>query len=170
MVPAKSTVRSLPPDRDETMSHAHDQIPLPKPILVGAGLLLALTFVAAGLSKSSGIGATRVPDSPAVAVRHLQFADTDDGRLLVREAGTGRVIDTIAPGEGNFVRGTMRGLARERKRSGIGAAPPFILSSRADGRLTLEDPATGRHVDLEAFGPSNAGIFARYVVLARSPG
>jgi putative photosynthetic complex assembly protein len=111
-----------------------------------------------------------VPDSPAVAVRHLQFADTDDGRLLVREAGTGRVIDTIAPGEGNFVRGTMRGLARERKRSGIGAAPPFILSSRADGRLTLEDPATGRHVDLEAFGPSNAGIFARYVVLARSPG
>jgi putative photosynthetic complex assembly protein len=149
------------------MSHAHDQIPLPKPILVGAGLMLALTFLAAGWTKSSGIGATRVPDSPAVAVRHLRFADADDGSLVVRDAANDGIIDTIAPGEGNFVRGTMRGLARERKRSGIGEAPPFVLSSRADGRLTLEDPATGRHVDLEVFGPANAGIFARYVALAR---
>ena len=151
------------------MSHAHDQIHLPKPILVGAGLIMALTFLAAGWTKSSGIGSTRVPDSPAVAVRHLQFVDADDGSLVVREAGTGRVIETIAPGEGNFVRGTMRGLARERKRSGVGAAPAFVLSSRADGRLTMEDPVTGRHVDLEAFGPANSGIFARYVTLARPP-
>ena len=41
---------------------------------------------------------------------------------MVRDAENDRVIDTIAPGEGNFVRGTMRGLARERKRSGVGAA------------------------------------------------
>ena len=149
------------------MSHAHDQIPLPRPILVGAGLMLALTFLAAGWSKSSGVGATRVPDSPPVAVRHLRFADAKDGSLVVRDADNDRVIDTIAPGEGNFVRGTMRGLARDRKRSGIGSAPPFILSSRADGRLTLEDPQTGRHVDLEAFGQANAGIFARYLALAR---
>lgn len=151
------------------MIHAHDQIPLPRPILVGVGLLLALTLLAAGWSKSSGVGATRLADSPPVEVRHLHFADAEDGSLVVRDANSDRVIDTIAPGEGNFVRGTMRGLARERKRSGVGAAPPFILMSRADGRLTLEDPQTGRRVDLEAFGQANAGIFARYVALARAP-
>jgi putative photosynthetic complex assembly protein len=152
------------------MRHAHDQISLPKPILVGAGLILALTMLGALWTKSTGIGATRVAESPAVAVRQIRFADRDDGSLVVQDAPTGHIIDTIAPGEGNFVRGTMRGLARERKRNGIGAAPAFVLSSRADGRLTLEDPTTGRRVDLEAFGPANAGIFARYVAFARPAG
>ena len=37
----------------------------------------------------------------------------------------------------------------------------FGLIGRADGRLTLEDPATGRRVDLESFGPTNAAVFAQ---------
>jgi putative photosynthetic complex assembly protein len=92
-----------------------------------------------------------------------------DEILLGAERRLSSHFSVFRQSEGNFVRGTMRGLARERKRSGIGATPPFILSSRADGRLTLEDPQTGRHVDLEAFGQANAGVFARYVALARSP-
>ena len=37
-----------------------------------------------------------------------------------------------------FVRGTVRGLVRERKREGIGSVPPFRLTRLADGRLTLD--------------------------------
>ena len=55
----------------------------------------------------------------------------------------------------------MRGLARERKRQGIGPELPFQLVGRADGRLTLIDPGTGRRVDLESFGPTNAAAFVR---------
>lgn len=152
------------------MSHSHGQIPLPKPVLIGAGLLIAFTLFGSAWTQKTGVGATRVPDSPAVSVRELRFADGDDGSLIVRDARDDRVIATIAPGEGNFVRGTMRGLARERKRSGIGVVAPFLLSRRADGRLTLEDPATGRRVDLEAFGPANAGTFARFVADTRHAG
>ena len=40
-----------------------------------------------------------------------------------------------------------------------------MLIGRADGRLTLADPATGARIDLEAFGPTNAGVFARLLTL-----
>ena len=67
-------------------------------------------------------------------------------------------------GANGFLRGTLRGLARERKRQGVGAEQPFRLIGRADGRLTLEDPATGRRVDLESFGPTNAAVFAQMLM------
>jgi hypothetical protein len=43
----------------------------------------------------------------------------------------------------------------------LDSGPPFELIYRADGRLTLSDTATGRMVDLESFGPTNAGSFYR---------
>jgi putative photosynthetic complex assembly protein len=61
----------------------------------------------------------------------------------------------------------LRGLARERRRSGIGSDIPFELVAHTDGRLTLKDPATARRVDLESFGPTNLMEFAR---LLRDPG
>ena len=71
---------------------------------------------------------------------------------------TGKQIDVVQ-GEAGFVRGTLRGLAQERKRRGLDSGPPFELIYRADGRLTLSDTATGRLVDLESFGPTNASTF-----------
>lgn len=78
------------------------------------------------------------------------------------------MLDTIAPGTNGFLRSAMRGLVRERKRQGLGAEQPFELLGRADGRLTLVDPGTGRRIDLESFGPSNAAVFVR--LLAPSTG
>ena len=144
----------------------HDEIALPRAVLIGAGLLLLLVTLAAATSRLTGVGATRVADSPAVAVRHLLFADATNGSLLISDAKSGTLVAEVVAGEGNFIRGTMRGLARERKRNGIGIEPAFVLSGRADGRLTLEDPATGRRVDLEVFGPTNAAEFVRLMAPA----
>jgi putative photosynthetic complex assembly protein len=58
------------------------------------------------------------------------------------------------------LRSTLRALARERHRENIGPQAPFVLVGRTDGRLTLLDPSTGQRIDLEAFGPSNAAVFA----------
>ena len=77
------------------------------------------------------------------------------------------MIDTVAPGTNGFLRGTMRGLARERKRAGVSAELPFEMTGRSDGKLTLADPATGRRVALGSFGPTNAAVFARIMA---SPG
>ena len=72
-----------------------------------------------------------------------------------------RTVTVLAPGSNGFIRGVLRGLVRERKRRGIGAETPFRLSYLTDGRLLLADPATGRVIDLGAFGPTNTAAFAR---------
>jgi putative photosynthetic complex assembly protein len=91
-------------------------------------------------------------------VLQLRFEDRPDGSIAVIDYKTGREIDAIQ-GEAGFVRGTLRGLAQERKRRGLDSGPPFELIYRADGRLTLADTATGRMLDLESFGPINASTF-----------
>jgi putative photosynthetic complex assembly protein len=99
-----------------------------------------------------------------VHTRQLRFEDRPDGAVAVIDADSGRLLDTLQ-GEQGFLRGALRALARERRLRAVGAEPPFELSARSDGRLTLTDPSTGQRLDLEAFGPTNAGVFARLLSL-----
>ena len=39
----------------------------------------------------------------------------------------------------------------------------------ADGRLSLQDEATGRSIDLGAFGPTNAAVFAHLMTGSATP-
>lgn len=124
-------------------------------ILVATGIvsLLLLVFI-----NSRDLSQVREPDAAPTKVLQLRFEDRPDGSIAVINYKTGQLIDSIV-GEAGFVRGTLRGLAQERKRRGLDSGPPFELIYRADGRLTLSDTATGRMLDLESFGPTNAGIF-----------
>lgn len=141
--------------------HAVDHSGVPRGLLMAAGALVLATLLAVALVRLTGVGMVRVPDAPAVAVREFLFEDRDDGSIAILAAADRRVVDTVAPESNGFLRGTMRGLARERKRQGIGPEVAFQLVGRADGRLTLVDPGTGRRVDLESFGPANSAAFAR---------
>jgi len=102
-----------------------------------------------------------VADAAAVSVREFRFEDRADGSIAVLDASGRQLVDTVAPGTNGFLRGTLRGLARERKRQGVGPEVPFRMVGHADGKLTLEDPGTGRRVDLGSFGPTNAAVFAQ---------
>lgn len=142
--------------------HAAHRI-LPRLPLLALSLLIVLTLAGTAAVRWSGTSA-REPDAPALHVRQLRFADRPDGAVAVFDAGSGRLLDTLH-GEQGFLRGALRALARERRVRGVGAEPPFELSARADGRLMLADPSTGERLDLEAFGPTNAGVFARLLSL-----
>jgi putative photosynthetic complex assembly protein len=115
------------------------------------------------------------PDAPAVAptpvrsvgMRRLRFVDAADKSVLVIDADTGAEVYRVV-GEAGFVRGILRGMARERRRLGKGPEAPFELSLDA-GLLTLRDLATGGHIELTAFGHTNAGAFARMLVEVASP-
>lgn len=131
----------------------------PRGLLLAVGGMLLLTLLSVSAVRLSG-STIRAPDAPAVAVRELRFEDRPDGSIAVIDARDERQVHAVT-GESGFVRGTLRGLARDRKRQGVGAERPFELIGRADGRLTLVDPVTGRIVDLESFGPVNASAFAR---------
>jgi putative photosynthetic complex assembly protein len=124
-------------------------------ILVATGIVIVLLLV---FINSRDLSQIREPDAVPTKVLQLRFEDRPDGSIAVIDHKTGKQIDAIQ-GEAGFVRGTLRGLAQERKRRGLDSGPPFELIYRADGRLTLSDTATGRLVDLESFGPSNASTF-----------
>lgn len=130
--------------------------PLGMPQWIGALLLVSLVATAAVRWSGTDI---RTPDAPAVALRELRFDDQADGSILVTDARSGEQVHRYT-GEQGFVRGVLRGLARDRQRAGQGPQAAFELIGRADGRMTLKDPVTGRVVDLESFGPPNAAAFA----------
>lgn len=134
--------------------------PFPRGPLIASALLISAVIVAVAAVRVTGIGASHVVDAPATSERALQFQDRDDGSIVVIDARTGATIETLEPGTNGFLRSTLRGLVRERKRQGLGPEQPFQLVAHTDGRLTLIDPATGRRVDLEAFGPTNVATFA----------
>ena len=81
---------------------------------------------------------------------------------------TATPIDIVAPATNGFLRATMRGLARQRIRQDADKEVPFRLTEWADGRLTLEDPTTGRRVEMEAFGITNEQVFAN-LLTAKAP-
>jgi len=143
---------------------------LPRGALIGAGVLVLSSIVIVGVARITGYGPAKPPASTVVDSRDLRFEDRADGAVLIYDtAGGGGPADTLAPGTNGFVRGVLRGLVRERRADHIGPTPPFRLTRWADGRLSLDDPSTGRHVDLEVFGPTNAGAFADILVATGHP-
>ena len=144
-----------------------------RPPRTGPALLIGLLAVGVvagvAVARLAGVDPRQAADAPAVTTRSLVFSDRADGSIAVVDSRTGALVHTVAPGEQGFIRGAMRGLARERKRRGIGPDAPFELVARADGRLTLLDPATGRRIDLESFGPDNVGAFAQLLTDRRVP-
>ena len=125
--------------------------------LLAVFAMLTLAVTVAFLGHASH--ANNVPDAKLVAERDLRFVDRDDGAVIVYAGTTDQQV-AVFEGQQGFLRGTMRGFVRTRHLDGIGESPAFRLSRWSDGRLTLDDPTTGQHVELLAFGPTNAAVFA----------
>ncbi len=134
----------------------------PRGALFGAGALVAFALVSAATARFTDTREARIPtEVAAVETRDLRFEDQADGSVIAFEAPSGKVVARLPPGTNGFARALLRGLARERKREDEGQQAPFRLTLRADGGLMLEDTANGHRVELEAFGPTNAMVFAR---------
>jgi putative photosynthetic complex assembly protein len=141
--------------------------PFPKaPLIGGIGLLLVTLAVTDFGGLIFNKGAYEVHGT-ALLSRNITFEDRADGAVLVRNAESGALVSTLEPGSNAFARGALRALTRERKLDAIGRVTPFRLTAWDDGRLTLEDPATGHKVALEAFGDTNKGAFLQILEAAR---
>ena len=131
----------------------------PRAPLIGLFTVVGLSLAAAIAGRMTNASVVEITGS-VVAARDLRFADGADGSVIVTDARDGAPVETFV-GENGFVRSTLRGFARTRKSEGIGSHDPFRLTSWSDGRLTLDDPTTGRHVELQAFGSSNTEVFGK---------
>ena len=154
--------------------HYHSSM-LPRGTLILAGGLVMFALVATSAVRIAHIPAAASPAAlraedrvPRVATRDLRFLDRADGAVVITDVRTQQTAAIIHAGEKTgFIRGVMRGLARERRARGIGDAAPFNLSLWRDGELSLTDSATGRSIELTAFGTTNRAAFA--ALLAGAP-
>ncbi len=131
--------------------------------------ILALAMGAIALrSHFTHVGAT--PDATPVRQADLVMEDHDDGSISVFDAQTHGLVDTVPPKTNGFLRVVLAGMVRERRREDIGSpSRPFHLTRWSDGRLTLDDAATHRLIELNAFGETNEGAFARLLDLSPRP-
>jgi putative photosynthetic complex assembly protein len=135
--------------------------PFPRSILIAGGCLMLASLGLAAVARYGNVGTTRPDHGAAIETRHFTAEDRAQGGILLRDAKDGRVIVLIEPGDGGFIRGVLRGFARDRRAAQLGTAETFVLARRANGLLTLEDTATGRVIDLEGFGSTNREAFAK---------
>ena len=134
---------------------------VPRAPLLAVGAFLVATLVAVGVARVTGYEPVRKPEAPVVTHHDLHFADLPGGLVEVTENGTR--VALLTGGTDGFVRVVMRALTRDRRLHGLGREEPFRLRFHADGRISLEDRATHRVVDLAGFGVDNGGAFARLV-------
>ena len=148
-------------------ARVNDVESFPRGPLFGAAFLVTVTLSVVGIMRATGH--RPVPQqAPALISHDLRFEDLNDGGIAVYEASGTKPFFIVAPGTNGFLRGTLRGMARERKLESIGQEVPFRLSERTDGHLLLEDPGTHRLVDLGGFGPTNAAAFAAVLQAAEN--
>lgn len=139
----------------------------PPGVLYGAGAMVTAvllltggvrTGVIAGLPSAAQTRATA--HVSVVETRSIRFVDRADGGVDIVDTADGSLAGRVVPGSLNgFVRGVMRGLARDRHLSHVGPQAPFVLTRYSDGALTLDDPSTARHIELGSFGPTNRAAF-----------
>jgi len=146
------------------MSRGSSNDKVPQGFIIAAGVMVVASLVMVSVARLTGYQPPQPPPSAIVEQRDFRFVDRADGAVLVYDSADGHLAYTVEPSTEGFVRGVLRGLVRERRADRIGSTPPFRLTHWADGRLSLDDPSTGRHVDLEVFGPTNASAFAAILI------
>lgn len=149
--------------------HTHANIAPPAALkAAGALILLSLALVSAaqfGLTELPAAAVERRAEARVHSLRErmIHFADREDGFVVVTDAGSGTQVAALGREGSGFVRGVMRGLARERRQLGAGSERPFRLAEWPDGALSLTDTATGRVIELNGFGHTNRAAFAAFL-------
>ena len=143
------------------MSDPFENHQIPRAALLGLLGLVVISLLAVIVAQAVGYKADEpLPDS-IIEHRDLRFSDGTGGVVYVWDDASDLMLVALQPGTENFIRGVLRGLARERRSHALDREIPFRIARHANGRLTLEDLATNRRIDLQAFGATNAGSFER---------
>lgn len=127
--------------------------------MVGVVLVLVI------LVRITGWTALELPPAEPVAQQTLRFSGVEPGTVSLEVpivvSIEGQAPVTLPAGEFTFVRGILRATGRQRMLAGVAQDEPFRLVYWQDGRLALEDLATGETVDLTGFGASNVASFGQ---------
>ncbi len=139
----------------------------PVPLALCCGLAI-LSLALATFARFTDVGVLRMPPTPMVEYRDLAFRDLVERGVEIVDPATGTTLGRIARSEGGgFIQNVLSGMNIDRKRQGASGDAPYRIARHADGRLYLNDPATGRRQTVDAFGATQTAVFAR--LLAGGP-
>ena len=147
------------------MSAAASERMVPRGAIIGAAALIGFSLVAAAGGRLTGVGTLRTDHASAVQSQTFRFEDRTDGGISVIAPESGATLGVVPAGTDGFVRTVLRSLAFDRQRHGVGAGPAFVIARWSDGHSTIDDPATGRRVDLAAFGAANMRAFEHLIAM-----
>lgn len=149
------------------MSQHHHTQTIPRSVLLGAAAMILLSLGLAASARRAHRAEVPPQAAPALEVLQVRFEDRPDGAIAMLDATSGRELSLVPPRSNGFIRGVLRGMFRARRLEAMGREGSFRLAREADGRLSLQDPQTGRRVDLDSFGPTNSAAFAQLLVAGR---
>ena len=139
---------------------------IPKGAILGALALIVFTLVSVGVGRLTGVGTVHFDHANPVQSTELRFEDRPDGGISVIAPVSGAVLGVVEPGTDGFIRTVLRSLAFDRQRHHIGSGPAFTLNKWSGRHATLDDPSTGRSIDLVAFGKTNMQAFSNLMIMA----
>lgn len=133
---------------------------VPRVPLYSAVALAGFTFLLAIGARRYGIGSAPEPISVPVEERAIRFLPQDDGSLAVLDVNSGvEVVRLRSEGGNGFLFGAKRGIDYKRNLAHVDPETPFALTRWQNGRITLDDPATGMHIAVNSFGPTQVASF-----------
>jgi putative photosynthetic complex assembly protein len=138
---------------------ADSTIKVPRAPLIGAAVLALLAYAIAVSASVFGLGASAEPVSVPIEERAIRFTTEQDGTLSVRDVNTGRDIVHLTPDGNGFMFGALRGIEYKRSLAKVSPETPFALTRWQNGKITLDDPATGMHIAVNSFGPTQVASF-----------
>ncbi len=141
---------------------------IPRGFLFAAAALIVTSMVLALVARVTNIGAVRSMAPTVVDSIDLRIESRDDGRLAVIDARADRVLKVIPPGRDGFIQVAFNGLEFDRKARGVASDQHYRLGRAEDGSYWLHDLATGRFLQLQAFGHTNAMSFAQFLPAGRN--
>jgi len=104
-----------------------------------------------------------VTEVPRISL-DLRMVTAPSGDVTVLENASGRQIDLLVGDQSGFLRTMIRVIRRDLGPIEDINSIPFRIEAWHDHRVTMEDLASGRRIDLRAFGPTNAEVFIRWLL------
>lgn len=143
-------------DAEQRGMTKRDKEMIPRKLILAMVALALSALALATFSVLSGRAPAGQPQaSEILASRNVVLAS--DGVALTAHAADGTVI--VDTDNGAFVSVVISGLERARKVARVTGNPPVTVTRFANGRLTLDDPASGWSVELTSFGAGNAAYW-----------
>jgi putative photosynthetic complex assembly protein len=113
------------------MSDPFGDRPFPRGALIAVVGLIVFTLVAVGTARWVGGTGTEPVTGSITESRELRFEDGRGGLVYVYAGTDESAIAVLEPGTENFIRGVLRGLARERRSHGIATLRDHPLRRRS---------------------------------------